>query len=271
MTPLKKHLNQAGIHSPFVVAEQLDAQDWTVFEQRYAPTGRAPYALRAMMGLILYGIMQGVSSLRALERLARVDLDAMWVTGSIAPDHANIGRFICLHEASLVNDFFETLTRTILEQSRTSTATLAGDGTIIEAACSYYTLIKEEAVRARVNEAQKQVEQASLEQQDKAQQQSERAKRCEQIFDQRKAVRQLKSKSSESLAVSPTEPEAVVHHQKRGRGGRGFAPAYVPSVLVNEARIIVAHGVDPTSENTLVGKLLDQVDRIQSDQDLELL
>ena len=251
-----------------MVAELLDAQDWTVFEQRYAHTGRAPYAPRAMLGLILYGIMQGVSSLRALERLARVDLGAMWVTGGIAPDHANIGRFICLREASLVNDFFETLTRTILEQSRTSTATLAGDGTIIEAACSYYKLIKEEAVRARVNEAQKQVEQTSLEQQDKAQRQLERAKLCEQIFDQRKAVRQLKSKSSESLAVSPTEPDAVVLRQKRGRG---FAPAYVPSVLANEARIIVAHGVDPTSENTLGGKLLDQVGRIHSDQDREIL
>ena len=40
---------------------------------------------------------------------------------------------------------------------------------------------------------------------------------------------------------------------------------------VNEALIIVAHGVDPTSENTLVDKLLDQVDRIQTDQDRELL
>lgn len=268
MTPLKKHLNQAGIHSPFVVSELLDAQDWTVFEQRYAPTGRAPYAPRAMLGLILYGIMQGVSSLRALERLARVDLGAMWVTGGIAPDHANIGRFICLHETSLSNDFFETLTRTILEQSRTSTAALAGDGTVIEAACSYYKLIKEEAVRARVDKAQKQVEQASVDQKDKAQQQLERAKLCEQVFDQRKAERQRNGKSSESLAISPTEPDAVVNRQKRGRG---FAPAYVPSVLANEARIIVAHGVDPTSENIVVGELLDQVGRIQSDQNRELL
>src|SRR5690554_6599844 len=167
MTPLEDHLRLSGISAPFVVADLLDDQDWKPFENRYAPTGRAPYAPRAMLGLILYGIMQGASSLRALERLARVDLGAMWVTGGIAPDHANIGRFICLHETSLSNDFFETLTRTILEQSRTSTAALAGDGTVIEAACSYYKLIKEEAVRARVDKAQKQVEQASVDQKDK--------------------------------------------------------------------------------------------------------
>ncbi len=75
---------------------------------RHAATGRAPYAPRAMLGLILYGIMHGVSSLRALERLARVDLGCMWVTGGITPDHANIRRFICLHEQTLVHGFFRS-------------------------------------------------------------------------------------------------------------------------------------------------------------------
>ena len=93
MTPLKKHLNQVGIHSPFGVAERLDVHDWTLFEQRYAPTGRAPYAPRAMLGLILYGIMHGVSSLRALARLARVDLGAMWVTGGIFDHGRTIKRY----------------------------------------------------------------------------------------------------------------------------------------------------------------------------------
>ncbi len=83
MMPLEDHLRQAGIVVPFVVADILDAQDWAPFEERYASTGRAPYAPRAMLGLILYGIMQGISSLRALERLARVDLGCMWVTGGI--------------------------------------------------------------------------------------------------------------------------------------------------------------------------------------------
>jgi hypothetical protein len=66
MAPLDEHLRQDGIRAPFVLADLLDAQDWTPFEDRYAP--------RAMMGLILYGIVHGVSSLRALERLAGVDL-----------------------------------------------------------------------------------------------------------------------------------------------------------------------------------------------------
>ncbi|HZJ92676.1 MAG TPA: transposase [Thiopseudomonas sp.] len=204
MTPLEDHLRQASIVVPFVVADILDAQDWTPFEERYASTGRAPYAPRAMMGLILYGIMQGISSLRALERLARVDLGCMWVTGGIAPDHANIGRFICLHEQIMAQDFFETLTRTILTRTATSTARLAGDGTVIEAACSHYRLLKEDAVRARVSEAQARLQQASPEQQSETQWQLDKALDCEQHFDARVAARRRSSKRLDTVRVSPT-------------------------------------------------------------------
>lgn len=268
MTPLEDHLRQSGVNAPFVVADLLDAQDWRPFEDRYAATGRAPYAPRAMMGLILYGIMHGVSSLRSLERLARVDLGAMWVTGGIAPDHANIGRFICLHEQTLSQEFFEALTRTVLARAGASTTCLAGDGTVIEAACSHYHLLKDEAVRARVSEAQRDHQQASPEQQDKTHQHLENAQACEQILDARIAARRRHGKRVDTVRVSPTEPEAAIQRQKRGRG---FAPAYTPSVLANEARIIVAHALDPTSEIRVVGELLDQSERVAPEPQRELL
>jgi transposase len=60
-----------------------------------------------MMGLILYGIMQGITSLRRLEKFARQDLGCLWVTGCICPDHACLGRFIIMHDASFSNGLFE--------------------------------------------------------------------------------------------------------------------------------------------------------------------
>tara|TARA_R110000796_G_scaffold200418_2_gene316437 strand:- start:3650 stop:4273 length:624 start_codon:yes stop_codon:yes gene_type:complete len=152
-------------------------------------------------------VMQGVSSLRALERLARVDLGAMWVTGGIAPDHADIGRFICLHEQALSQTFFEALTRTVLARTGTSTACLAGDGTVIEAACSHYRLLKEEAVLARVSKARIGHQQALPEQQDETQQQLDRAHACEQVLDARIAARRRHGKRTDTVRVSLTEPE----------------------------------------------------------------
>ncbi|SFO12254.1 transposase [Xenorhabdus japonica] len=75
---LGDYLRQMGERRAFIVAEILDEQDWAPFERHYASTGRAPYSPRSMMGILLYGIMKGHSSLRALERLARLDLGCIW-------------------------------------------------------------------------------------------------------------------------------------------------------------------------------------------------
>ena len=210
-TRLEDYLKQAGQRAPFVVAHLLEQQDWLPFEQRYAATGRAPYAPRLMMGLILYGVMQGVHSLRELERMARLDLGCMWVTGGIAPDHANIGRFIVLHEDSLTQGFFESLTRAILKAGGSSSTRLAGDGTVIEAACSHYSLLREEAVKARAQAADKAIEHAPDD--PAVQREQQRSKQCQDIFAQRQAARHSHGKSSETLA-----------NQRQRTGGHGAAP-----------------------------------------------
>jgi len=194
-TRLEEHLKRSGQHAPFTVARLLGEQDGQAFERRYGATGRAPYAPQSMVGLILYGVMQGVHSLRELEWLARLDLGCMWVTGGIAPDHANIGRFIVQHEASLTRDFFESLTGAILKATGSGSARLAGDGTVIEAACSHYKLLKEEAVKARAAAAQQAVERAP--DHPAARQERERSARCQELFEQRQAARRDSGKQVE--------------------------------------------------------------------------
>ena len=137
---LKSHLEMAGQKTPIIISQLLDEQNWATFEELYGKSGRPPYAPRAMVGLILYGIMQGVTSLRALERLARLDLGCMWTSGGIFPDHANIGRFINRHAEQLTGSFFEAMVLTVLKKTHSNSDRLAGDGTVIEAACSNYHL-----------------------------------------------------------------------------------------------------------------------------------
>ena len=266
MTRIDKYLDQAGLKAPLVIATLLDQQDWAEFEERYAPTGRAPYAPRAMMGLILFGIMQGISSLRNLERLARQDLGCLWVTGGIGPDHACLGRFILLHEDSFSNGFFAQLTRTVLKVTGSGSHCLAGDGTVIEAACSHYTLLREEAVVAQAAEARSAAEQDPENTQ--YQQQAALAEQVKETFDARKKARLNAAAKTESLAVSPTEPEAMVQPQKRNRGK---AASYRPSVLANEQRVILAQDVDPSKETTVVPALLEQSQRVTGEPTKELL
>ena len=266
MIRLDRYLEQAGLTAPISAARVLDRQDWSTFESRYAQTGRAPYAPRAMVGLILFGILQGTSSLRGLERFARQDLGCMWVTGGICPDHACLGRFIILHEGSLNNDLFESLTRTVLEITGSDGQCLAGDGTVVEAACSHYKLLKEEAIRAQADQARDALKQSPGNK--KCQQQAALATEVEETFDARKQARLSKASKTESLAVSPTEPEAMVQPQKRKRGK---AASYKPSVLANNQRVILAYDVDPSQENVLMPDLLEQSQQVSGDVVRDLL
>jgi len=50
---LEQYLRDLKEHTALKVSSMLDEQDWLIFESRYAASGRAPYAPRAMMGLIL--------------------------------------------------------------------------------------------------------------------------------------------------------------------------------------------------------------------------
>ena len=53
--------------------------------------------------------------------------------------------------------------------------------------------------------------------------------------------------------------------------GRGHAPSYKPSVLVNEQRVAVAQAVDPSHEAQVIPEMLDQVTRITGTEPDELL
>jgi len=265
-THLEQYLRDLKEHTPLKVSRLLDEQDWQKFESRYAASGRAPYAPRAMMGLILYGVMQGVHSLRELERMARMDLGCMWVSGGIAPDHANIGRFIVMHQTLLTQDFFESLTRNVLRVCGSNSDRVAGDGTVIEAACSHYGLLKEQAVKEHAQAMREQAEKAPDD--EKAQRLAAQAQQCEAQFEERKAARIKCGHDTKSLCVSPTEPDAVMSKMKRGRG---YAPAYKPSVLANEDQIITAVAVDASSETAVVTQMLDQSARITGAQPEEAL
>jgi transposase len=263
---IEQHLRLAGIAEPFVVRRLLAEQDWRVFEAHYAQAGRAPYAPRSMLGLILYGIMQGVSSLRGLERLARMDIGAMWVSGGICPDHANLGRFITLHGALLSNDFFAGLTRSVLKETGTHGKRVAGDGTVIEAACSHYGLLKEEAAREQLTQAQRELAQTPADTDKQAA--LARIQEAHAELQARKTARQEKGKATDKVCVSLQEPEARVQPLKRGRG---MGPSYKPSVLANEGRVVLGMDVHPSSETGVLPALLDQIKAVSGEEAEELL
>ena len=250
---LDVHLKQMGQHLPLRTRQMLSAISYEVFEQAYHPMGRPPYAPRAVIGLMLYGIMRGITSLRDLEVMARTDTGCWWVSGGISPDHSVIGRFIQRHAEVLTEAFFEELVRHVLKTTRTKTGVLAGDGTVIEAAASRYGLMREEALR----EATAAARAAAQEMPEDRRRQARLAthEQAEELLKARREARKARGKDPALTQISPLEPEAVVQLQKDKKLRRA---SYKPQVLANEGRVIVACDVHSSSETALVGGLLDQ-------------
>ena len=258
---LDTHLKRTGQHGALKVRELLASLDWSGFEQRYKACGRPPYAPRAMLGLILHGIMQGISSLRALENLARTDLGCMWVSGGILPDHSVIGRFIQRHEAELTGVFFDQLTAQVLRATGSGVSTVAGDGSLIEAAASRFNLMKAEALAQAIEQEQAPspaTDGTDVATDDKRQRRLTQLTEAQEVLQQRQAQRRAKGKLSDGLQINVQEPEAVLQPQK---DKKRFAASYKPSVLANDIRIIVGQAVDPASEGAVVPDLLQQAQR----------
>lgn len=245
---LDEHLRGMGLRDGRVVRALLAGRDWSAFEAHYSAEGRPAYAPRLMAGIVLFGLLRGVSSLRELERLARSDLECMWVSGGITPDHSVLGRFVQRHEAELAEGFFRQVTAEVLRRTGSHTKRLAGDGTTIEAMSSRFALLKREAAQA----ACEQVRAADREETDPQRAQLERA--CAVL-----------NERPQAKAIVPAESEAGLLKLK---GGRGSRPAYEGAVLANEARVVVDAEVHSTSEQAALGALLD---RLEGNETQELL
>jgi hypothetical protein len=253
---LREFLEAGGARDVFWIRDFLRQKvDLTLFENRYRGGGRPPYHPAVMVGLILYGLHNGLSSLRKLERFARNDIRCWWLTGGIFPDHSKIGDFVNKHAEELSGSFFEDLTRALLAECGSKTERLAGDGTVIQAAGSRLRRIKREAA-----------EQAASESRERAranpnveclQRDAEAAEEVAQAAREREQTRRNHGKNADSVRVCKTEPEAPIQKQKDG----SFAPSWTPSVLANEDRFVVAQEVHPTSETAVLPDMLEQAKR----------
>lgn len=82
--------NPARVIDVFV--DELDL-DGLGFETTPAATGRPAYHPGMLLKLYIYGYLNRVQSSRLLEREAQRNVELMWLTGKLAPDHKTIANF----------------------------------------------------------------------------------------------------------------------------------------------------------------------------------
>lgn len=257
---LEEYLVSSGQTSVFAIREIVRSLDYSEFRQSRAGArgGRPAFHPAVYLGLILFSVMRGVSSLRGIERVAKSDVCCWWLTGGLSPDHSSIGRFIQEHEELIAKSLFEQATRAILKKTEAKGTDLSGDGTTIESAASRYKKITAESAAAAASETRSLVGKASSEaERVRLEAKADRLEQAAKIAEERSAKRKQdrgSKKSVEPAKVSPSDPSAT--YQKQKDGTRAYS--YKPVVFANEQRMIVAQTVESSNENAAIGRLCSQ-------------
>jgi transposase len=225
--------------------------DYSLFARAYQWTGRRALHPRVMLGLVVYGVLHRQWSLRELEGLARRDVGAWWICGGHQPDHSTIGKFIQLHAEILTEQFFVALVKSLIVKLHLAPGTVAGDGTVIEAAASHYRSLRSEAMVEAVREARAAAEANPINARLTAK--AAAAERAAAIAQERLDIRRRHARAGDIL-LSPSEPEAVVQLRKDGIA----RPSYKPIAMVHEVGLIVGQHVDPSNERAAIKPRLEQ-------------
>jgi transposase len=260
---LERYLRHSRQFIPLLLKPLVRELDYSRFSQ-VKPNGRRPIHPRVLIGVLLYGCLQGNRTLRGLERLALLDLGAMFLCGGLQPDHSTFGKFFEEYKEVLSDEFFETAVKGLIKRLKISKGLTAIDATVIQAACSSYRSLKLEAARQYAEKLTKKL--ADTPGDAALQQRAQLAQQALANAEARAAAVEELSKDPAAQRSCPTEPEAVPQPLKQ----TGYAPAYKPSVIVHESGLIIAQTVHASSEIAVVPGLLDQQERVLGKPDVML-
>jgi len=124
-------------HPVRFVASVVDTVDDAVWQAMgIAPNGEAlgapAYHPRVLLGVWLFGFMNGTRSSRKLEAACRDQMPYLWLTGWQHPDHNTLWRFYKDHRAEM-RHLFKLTVRTAVKMDLVDLAVQAVDGTEIVA------------------------------------------------------------------------------------------------------------------------------------------
>jgi transposase len=250
--PLEEYLRQHECDWVIGLRLFVRALDPSALLKVHKGPGRKPFHPAPMLGLILFGLIIGVDSLRGMAQLAATDVRAWWITGGLQPDFTTLCKFINARADLLSEEFFTATTRQMITMLGVKPGPAAGDGTVIDAAASHWRTLKAEAASEA---AKKAVEAAAAAPNDASlAAKADQAKRLEEVAAERMKRAKEASHSTSSVRVAPTEPDAVVQPGKSG----AIRPSYKPSVLANPDRLIVGQTVIGSDEVAAIPLMLEQ-------------
>lgn len=234
--------------------------------------GRASYHPATLLKLYLWGYFSRVRSSRRLEQACKTNLEAIWLTGQLAPDHSTISDFRKKNPKAL-KSVFKQFNMVCLELNLFGRELVAIDGSFIKAVNSK----SRSFTRGKLEKLIKQIDEAVakyLEQLDIADENApslETSKSKELLSEKLKRIREKKSnyeslleecQESPTGQISLTDPDSI-QLRKRSQHTVG----YNLQVAVDEKHHLVT-SCEVTQESTDQKLLAKMANQSKSDLDL---
>jgi hypothetical protein len=205
------------------IADNPWREEWKGKEEK----GRKSYPPLSMLGLLVYGYFNGISSSRKLERETFRNIELLWLMEGLQPDHWTICEFR-RDNAALVKDVLKTFRRFLLDEEYASGKKLVFDGSKIKAYASR-DMLNSESIRHKLENLDKSIAEylSQLEDNDSNEDALETAR--EEIKQLKEKVAKLEAQkakleavaktleSSGKKQISPNDTDAVL---VKGRDGK---------------------------------------------------
>jgi transposase len=120
------------------VFRRIDFRQYIVAESN---VGRIGYNPVNMLKLILFCMMENITTLRGMEKAAKNDIRIMWLTDELKPSHQTINQFMNERLKGSIEDIFHEINRYIIKKEQIDVQKIYIDGTKIEANANKYTFI----------------------------------------------------------------------------------------------------------------------------------
>jgi transposase len=230
------------------ILKVIDKLDLRELYSRYSNQGAEAYEPKLILATWFLAYCEGVTSTRKLERACRKDLDFIYMSGNLRPDHTTLSRFM-QRNMDLWGKYFLQILQVARQMNLSEFKEIAIDGTKIKAKSSRKKTMKQAKLERYINAINEDIKkyteelgkEDSTENREKLTEQIEQSEikkndlhKIKEELLQRKE--QIGEKDRENHQINIEEPEAPLMKLPQGNG---YAPSYNGQIAVDcKSRLI---------------------------------
>jgi len=249
-----------------LIADLFEQENIDLFQQKGQTTiGRKAYPPSLLLKIYIYGYFNGISSSRKLEKECQRNIEMMWLTQKLIPDHKTISDFRSSNTEA-IRAVMVKFNRLLKESGYIKGEIVSIDGSKIRA--NAHMSIDLASVESKLDDIENQIQQylERLQQNDQAEMELEQARDEKQAIlgeierlkkDRDKLEGQKNTMEEKSLKrLNTTDPDAKV---MKGRAGKHFSYNFQAAIDSEHHMIGVQHVSDKENDFELLTPVVDQL------------